>query len=221
MKNNQSQTLSLTRYEEIFNPKTLSESAVYQRSTQKEQTMVPIDNNRYTLDFRLGDMLHMAEELFGPRDLSYTILRVEFVSDHPRIWYPGDRHIVIQLDLSAATNTSQACYQMAHETVHLLSPTGGNHATNFEEGVACYFAAYYMTNRMNEPCWLPDLPSYKRALELITPRLDEDIYCVRRLRDRQPSFLKMGREEISAEFPDLTPTDVDFLISKFDREWSS
>ena len=116
---------------------------------------------------------------------------------------------------------SQACYQMAHETVHLLSPTGGNHATNFEEGVACYFAAYYMTNRMNEPCWLPDLPSYKRALELISPRLDEDIYCVRRLRDRQPSFLKMGREEISAEFPDLTPTDVDFLISKFDREWSS
>ena len=176
----------------------------------------------WTLASRLGDMLHIAEKLFGPRDPSYTILGIEFVSDNPRIWYPGSRgHIIIQLSPSAATNMSQACYQMAHETVHLLSPSGGKNGTNFEEGVACYFAAYYMKNRMNEPCWLPDLPSYKRALELITPRLDEDIYCVRRLRTHQPSFPKIGREEISAEFPDLTPTDVDFLISKFDRDSGS
>ena len=176
----------------------------------------------WTLASRLSDMLHMAEKLFGPRDPSYTLLGIEFVSDNPRIWYPGDRqHIVIQLDPSAATNMSKACYQMAHETVHLLAPTGGKNANYFEEGVACYFAAYYMKNRMNEPCWLPDLPSYRRALELITPRLDQDMYCVRRLRDRQPSFPKMGREDISAEFPDLTSTDVDFLISKFDRDWGS
>ena len=176
----------------------------------------------WTLASLLGDMLHIAEKLFGPRDRSYTILGLEFTSDGPRIWYPGDRqHIVIQLDPSAATDMLQACYQMAHETVHLLAPSGGKNGTNFEEGVACYFAAYYMKNRMNEPCWLPDLPSYKRALELITPRLDQDIYCVRRLRAHQPSFPKIGREEISAEFPDLTPTDVNFLISKFDREWSS
>ena len=176
----------------------------------------------WTLASLLGDMLHIAEKLFGPRDPSYTILGIEFVSDNPRIWYPGDRrHIVIQLSPSAATNMSQACYQMAHETVHLLAPTGGKNANYFEEGVACYFAAYYMKNRMNKPCWLPDLPSYRRALELISPRLDEDIHCVRRLRAHQPSFLKIGREKISAEFPDLTPTDVDFLISKFDRDWGS
>ena len=48
------------------------------------------------------------------------------------------------LSLSAATNILQACYQMAHETVHLLAPSGGRNANNFEEGVACYFAAYYM-----------------------------------------------------------------------------
>ena len=176
----------------------------------------------WTLASRLGDMLHIAEKLFGPRDPSYTILGIEFGPDNPRIWHPENRrHIVIQLSPSAATNMSRACYQMAHETVHLLSPTGGKNANYFEEGVACYFAAYYMKNKMNEPCWLPDLPSYKRALELIKSRLDEDIYCVRRLRDRQPSFPKMGREEISAEFPDLTSTKVDFLISKFDRDWGS
>ena len=79
----------------------------------------------WTLPSLLGDMLCIAEELFGPRDQSYTILGIEIGSDNPRIWYPGDcKHIIIQLDSSASTDMYQACYQMAHETVHLLSPTG-------------------------------------------------------------------------------------------------
>ena len=60
---------------------------------QKEQTMqqininsdllvtqpLPNDNGyTWTLASLLGDMLHIAEELFGPRDLSYTILGIEF-----------------------------------------------------------------------------------------------------------------------------------------------
>ena len=171
-----------------------------------------------TLASRLGDMLHMAEELFGPRDPSYTILGIEFEANGPQIWYPRcRRHIIIQLSLSAATGISQACYQMAHETVHLLAPSGGRNATNFEEGVACYFAAYYMKKKLNEPSWRPPLPSYIRALEVITPRLDEDIYCVRRLRENQPSFRDMSREEISEGFPDLTPNELRFLTSQFDR----
>ena len=118
----------------------------------------------WTLVSRLSNMLHMAEELFGPRDLSYTILGIEFGPDNPRLWYPGNRrHIIIQLGLSAARNMSQACYQMAHETVHLLAPSGGQNANNFEEGVACYFAAYYMKGQLNEPYWSPGIPSYECA----------------------------------------------------------
>ncbi len=173
----------------------------------------------WTLASRLGEMLQMAEGLFGQRDSSYTILGVEFIVGIPQIWYPGNcKHIIIQLNQNAATNMLQACYQMAHETVHLLSPTGGNHANNFEEGVACYFAAYYLKNKLNAPNWEPTLQSYKQALALIAPRLDEDIYCVRRLRERQSSFSKISREQISTEFPNLTLDDVDFLIKKFDRE---
>ena len=172
----------------------------------------------WTLASRLGDMLHLAEELFGPRDCSYTILGIEFVSDNPRIWYPANRRdIIIQLDSEAATNMLQACYQLAHETIHLLAPTGGPNANNFEEGVACYFAAHYMKERMNAPNWQPTLPSYKRALALIAHHLDADRDCVRRLRVHQPSFSKMPPKEISAELPDLTSEDVKFLISKFDR----
>ena len=175
----------------------------------------------WTLASLLGNMLNMAEELFGQRDYSYTILGIEIGPDIPKIWYPGNRkHIIIQFDSSAATNMYQACYQMAHETVHLLAPTGADDANNFEEGVACYFAAYYMKRQLNEPTWMPNLPSYKRALQLVAPRLDEDIYCVRRLRNSQPSFSEMSKENISIEFPNLSSDDVTFLTFKFDRNSS-
>ena len=176
------------------------------------------DGYTWTLVSRLGEMLYMAEDLFGPRDRSYTILGVEFVSDSPRIWYPGNcQHIIIQLDLSAATNMFQACYQLAHETIHLLAPTGGKNANNLEEGVACYFAAYYLKTKLNAPNWRPNLPSYKRVLKRVAPILDADLDCVRRLRNYQPSFSRMCREDIHAELPNLTSDDVDFLIAKFDR----
>lgn len=177
-------------------------------------------NNGYTwtLASRLGDMLHLAQELFGERDLSYTILGIEFVHDNPRIWYPGNRrHIVIQLSPSAATDMSQACYQLAHETVHLLAPSGGNHGINLEEGVACYFAAHYMKTKLGQPAWRPTIPSYIRAFGLVTPRLDMDIQCIRRLRTQHPSFYQIRRDSLVSEFPDLSSADVDFLLSYFDR----
>ncbi|MDE0636568.1 MAG: hypothetical protein OXI43_12075 [Candidatus Poribacteria bacterium] len=163
-------------------------------------------------------MLHTAEELFGQRDLSYTILGIEFVEDGPRIWYPGDRkHIIIHLGSLAATDMAQACYQMAHETIHLLAPSGGKNANNFEEGVACYFATYYLEKWLNALNWRPTLTSYRRVFEFVSPLLDVDISCVRRLRNQQPSFSKMNKEQVSTAFPSLTPDDVDFLISKFNR----
>ena len=177
----------------------------------------------WTLASRLGEMLNMAEELFGPRDCSYTILGIEFGPDNPRIWYPGDRrHIIIQLSLKATTDMSEACYQMAHETVHLLAPTGCRNANNFEEGVACYFAARYMEETFNdESYWRSSLPSYACTLALVKPRLDKDISCIRRLREHHPSFQDITKEEISKEFPKLTSEDVDFLMSKFARNSGS
>ena len=109
---------------------------------------------------------------------------------------------------------------MAHETIHLLAPTRLCDVTVFEEGVACYFAAYYMKYKFNQPNWSPTLPSYRRALAVIKPRLDEDIYCIRRLREHHPSFQDITKEEISREFPKLASENVDFLMSTFDRDSS-
>ena len=175
----------------------------------------------WTLASLLGNMLHIAEELFGQRDHSYTILGIEIGPSIPQIWYPGNRKdIIIQLDSSASTDMYQACYQMAHETVHLLAPTGVNDASNFEEGVACYFADLYMREVLKNPYLPPALSSYRRAFKLVKPFLDADRYCIRRLRDQQPSFSKITGEQIKTAFPNLVPNDVDFLIKRFDRNSS-
>jgi len=64
-------------------------------------------NNGYTwtLASRLGGMLRDAEDKFGERDRSYTILSIEFCGDFPQVWYPANcRQVVIQLTESCLTN---------------------------------------------------------------------------------------------------------------------
>jgi hypothetical protein len=80
----------------------------------------------WTLASRLGHILRTAQELYGPRDPNYTILGVEFGGDIPQLWYPGDcGHVVVQINPACATDMNRACFQMAHEAIHLLSPSGG------------------------------------------------------------------------------------------------
>ena len=135
----------------------------------------------WTLASRLGHMLHVAEELFGQRDCSYTILGIEFRKGNPQIWYPtygeDKQNIVVQLCLTTATvvpaNPKRVYHELAHETVHLLAPTGCKHATNLEEGVACFFADYYLEHHLKTPrCWPLNPRSYQDALDIVKPHLE-------------------------------------------------
>ena len=180
----------------------------------------------WTLASRLSDMLYLAEDLFGPRDPSYTPLGIEFVSDGPKVWFPGKpeenrNHIIIRLNLNAVTDTLRACYQLAHESVHLLTPVRGN--TNYlEEGVATYFSTYYMEKKMNQPpgYWKPTdkEQSYKEALEKVSPLFNKDEYWIRKLRSEQPEFTKITEEQISSVLPDLLTGDIKFLLSEFNTK---
>ena len=176
--------------------------------------------NTWTLATRLGEMLHKAEKLFAPRDCSYTILGFEFSADGPKIWYPGNRnHIVVRLNKCFITNPLRAYYDLAHETVHLLSPTGGSDANNFEEGVACYFADCYIKSELcTTRSWDLIPTSYECALALVKPLLDSDRDCVKRLRCIEPSFSKMKEEMIRKEFPCWCPEIVERLVKPFNRK---
>ena len=84
-------------------------------------------NNTWTLATQLGRMLAKAEDQYGRRDESFTILGVEFRDDGPQIWFPVLRkastpeqnrpheHVVVQLATSTVTNRNLAIFQLAQE----------------------------------------------------------------------------------------------------------
>src|SRR3954469_16109467 len=136
---------------------------------------------RWTLTGILGKFLFEAEDTFGPRDMRWTPIGIEFSPDGPMIWYPGDRrHISIVLSDRAQTDPKQACFQLAHEVVHLLAPLGRSDPNVLEEGSATHFShkksvelslGYYSSR-----------PSYIQAEKWVAELLAIDRDAIKRLR---------------------------------------
>src|SRR5215216_3631533 len=95
----------------------------------------------------LEELLTIVEEAelqLGPRDRSYELLApriTECSCAYPYV-YPSQKKIRIYLNSGCKTRHI-ATYQLAHETVHVLSPTRYG-ATVLEEGLATYFCHTYM-----------------------------------------------------------------------------
>jgi hypothetical protein len=157
----------------------------------------------WTITTRLGDILRKAEKMFGVRDIAYTILGVEFISsDQPHIWYPKNcKQIVIRLNENAAKNVNQALYQLAHETIHCLSPTGKSNANILEEGLATFFSEWYM-NQNGFGFWAPTRPEYVNALILVKQLILIDEEIIKKVRVNKPVI----SEITSDDFLQINPT---------------
>lgn len=153
----------------------------------------------WTLASRLGDMLTWAQNLFGPRNKEYTVLGIEFSAEGPMIWYPkAAKHIVIQLSLSARQDEVIALYQLSHECVHLLQPSGGEAATVFEEGLAVFFSWWYLEERLGiaKARELTSDPRYREAGELVHKFLLENTTLVE-------DWLRSGRNLLELDLRDV------------------
>lgn len=156
------------------------------------------DGFEFTLTTLLSTMLNDAEQMFGPRDMSYTPVGIEFYGDRPQVWYPGtNKHISIILTDSAREDPAQAIFQLAHEVTHLLSPTGGANAPVVEEGLSALFQ-----QRANEV--------YGLNLILVSQPYIKATELTNRLLSGQPNIIKALRKDEPA-FHKWTP---EFLVSK-------
>lgn len=166
-------------------------------------------------------MLDVAQRLFGARDVSYTILGVEFSDDIPGIWFPvysdGCRNVIVQITPMCATEMSRACYQMAHEAVHLLYPSGHSVTTILDEGLASHFSIRYMREHLNEPNWKEDIESYRAARVLTERLLAIDVDIIKTIRKRQPSLHSVTPEDIQAAHPAVARDLAEALAQPFKR----
>lgn len=148
-------------------------------------------------------MLNCSQEMFGTRDQSFTLLGIEFNDSGPRIWYPKNNgNIVIQLTPDALNSEAIALYQLAHESVHLLSPSGGAHANVLEEGVAVWFSWWYVKKALGV-----DAHTFTDEGHYLTAGL-----LVEKILNMRPDFYKEARqicpriwEITSSQIRDLCP----------------
>jgi hypothetical protein len=141
----------------------------------------------WTLTQRLGELLREIEQRYGERDRHWTILGIEFGGPRPGIWYPGNcGHVSIRLSDSARNDPQRALYQLAHEAIHLLSPTGGQHAPTIEEGLATIYSA----NKAQQFGFgiREDRDEYLYARLITQELLNQHPDAIKRLRKRKPSF---------------------------------
>lgn len=172
----------------------------------------------WTLPSLLGDMLQLAQEWFGERDREWTILGVEFCGDHPRVWCPGNRRdIVVQVAVRCMDEPQRAAYQLAHECVHLIAPIGCKDSSVLEEGLATWFAQYYMAERIGNPNWRSTMYSYTVAQEKAEKLLALDKDAIKKLRAEIPQISYFTKDLLLKHYPELGEPLAAELTSRFNR----
>lgn len=166
----------------------------------------PIQNGHsWTITSKLGDILHVAQEKYGPRDYTYTLLGVEFNQEtQPRIWYPKNgKNIIIQITLNCLNDLNIAVYQVAHEVIHCLSPiTGQKHTNVLEEGLATLFSFEYAFHNGNG-AWQPEIEKYQDAYRLVRQLISIDADIIKKLRQLQPTISKIDKDLILSVNPNV------------------
>lgn len=171
----------------------------------------------WTLVSRFADMLEKSSGIYGPRDTSYTVLRIEFEKNGPLIWYPfSSNYIAIQLSLNASNDFINGCYELAHESVHLLSPLGERGASVLEEGLATKFAVDYVKSEFGVDQKV-NLPSYHNAYNLVCKLIALDESAIKKLREHEFVISKFTSELLMEHYPDIGQEVANELCSKFKR----
>lgn len=174
-----------------------------------------------TLPTLMGRFLHEAQIAFGARDMSWTPIGIIFGAVGPMMILPetGYRQALIVLPIESSHDMDRAAYELAHETVHLLSPSEGGREGSIvlEEGCAEIYASRiaeeigYSDPRMAQPAGTPYEDARRMALELVT--LDGS--AVRKLRQLEPHFSNITPDHFALALPHVPRNLAEALCRPF------
>lgn len=159
-----------------------------------------------------NELLHLAENLLGPRDHRKIIYQPAFLSGGPYLWNSTNRDgAAAVLSMNAAGFWPAAVYEMAHETVHLLNPIDGY--TNWlEEGVAVAFSLHALEHYAMDK-YSPTLQAYTDALELVMELPGRPFAVPRAARSIAGALSAVTVESLHAAAPDHANEKLDRLVS--------
>jgi hypothetical protein len=167
-------------------------------------TSSKVEGFRSTLASRLGEMLLIAENLFGKRDRSYSFLGFEFTDNGPNLHYEGNKSFIMRIQSGVMLEPMLVYAQMAHECVHMLSPCPQRPVTILEEGMAEFFAYIYMRDTMEYKLTSKQPgTAYHEAGELVAMLMSINPYGIKQIREEEPTISLITKSLIWKHYPML------------------
>jgi hypothetical protein len=157
-----------------------------------------------------------AESLYGTRTKDYEYVGVELnEAGPPKVWYPWNKFIVIQVSRSTANDKRHAIFQLAHEVVHVLSPNGQPTTNNLEEGLATYFSKIVTDRDTGDNLYATNSiqpTKYLKPFELVEKLLIIDPDAIKKLRMHQPVIGNITKQNFLDAGLNLEDDIIDELI---------
>jgi hypothetical protein len=151
---------------------------------------------------RLCHTLKQAEQRFGSRVYPDAIAPITFHDGPPLAGFlPASSTVAICLSRRCESDYLLGCYQLAHETVHLLSPVSRSKTTALEEGVAELFARDYIRENIDLEWPRPIDHRYDDALNLAERFLGPRPDAILHLRRHQPVISSITADLICQAYP--------------------
>lgn len=178
----------------------------------------------YKDDIILTDVTTISADIesrFGPAVNDWVLGGVIFDAkdEQPCLFYPYDRQgvVLIQLVGPALSSVDFARFQLSHELVHCINPSGMDGSNVFEEGMAAWYQQCYATKILKGRVRLGD-EIYKSARHLFNTFIKKSKVKnpVIRVRTIEPYLYKVTHD-VFVKAGISMPSELEtVLLSKFE-----
>lgn len=164
-------------------------------------------------------LLADAEARYGPRDRSWTFGGLNYrTAGGPGTLAStdGTKRVVICLTQDALGDEVLQRWQLAHEVVHLLSPSGPQTTSVLEEGLASYNQFVHSSGGYTGDNLFPRSPlDYQRAFEATKPLVERHPSGIRNLRAECVQMSQVTPAQLIKHFPGTDANTAQWLCSCF------
>lgn len=174
-----------------------------------------------TLMQELLTIFKEAELLFGPRDASIqlSIPRITECATSRSFIFRPLRMARIYLSRESRIKPWMASLELAHESIHVLSPGSfGPAPTILEEGLAEWFAQRYVSRVHGMVFERGSDPKADAVMRAVSTLLAKNQLVIKQLRTRQPVISKID-EKLLVEVAGIELSQAKFLCTDFLSYW--
>ncbi|SDH29318.1 hypothetical protein [Mucilaginibacter gossypii] len=174
------------------------------------------------------EILERVQSLYGKKAKKWEFNEICYEPDGPYLSYPESNtsaypiefKVNITLQSGAKSNYDEGIFQISHEVIHLLSPTGDNETNNLEEGLAVYFSKIYTEEKTNNlKIFHTPTPftGYLYAYNMVSELLIGDKDAVLKVRTIKKKFDKIKKKHFKKAEVVADKNLIKGLLERFER----